>query len=147
MKKVIKMLIIAVLVVNGATATYSGVNMMVCPDGSSLNLSHDLLNLTPFENFFIPGLLLFLFNGVSSVSVFAAFYYNDANTVAVKVQGLTLLVFIIVQISLIRTIMPFHIVYAIGGCLIIGCAYLFERPFHRKHLPYGAIRNHNIATD
>ena len=135
MKKVIKMLIITVLVTNGATATYSGVNMMLCPDGSSLNLSHDLPDLTPFENFFIPGLLLFLFNGVSSISVFAAFYYNDANTAVVKVQGLTLLSFIILQIILTRVIMPLYIVYAIGGFLIIGCSYLFETAFPGKIPP------------
>jgi len=142
MKKLIKILIVAVLVVNGATATYSGVNLMICPDGSSLNLSHHLLDLTPFESFFIPGLLLFLFNGVSSVSIFVAFYYDDKNTAAVKLQGMMILCFIIVQVILTGVLMPLHIVYGMFGLLIVICTYVFETTAPRRLSTHGALSNH-----
>lgn len=54
-----------------AGAFRSGTLFMLQPDGSGLGLSTDILAQTPFTDFFIPGLLLFIFNGL--FNAFAAF--------------------------------------------------------------------------
>ena len=48
----------------GVSAFAGGASLMIAPDGSLLNLKQDLLQHSPFGNYFMPGLLLFLLNGI-----------------------------------------------------------------------------------
>lgn len=47
-------------------ALAAGLLMMLKPDGSFLQLNPNFLNTSPFTNFFIPGLLLFILIGLLS---------------------------------------------------------------------------------
>jgi hypothetical protein len=48
----------------GISAFAGGASLMLEPDGSLLGMKPGLLLHTPFSNYFIPGLLLFLLNGI-----------------------------------------------------------------------------------
>lgn len=48
----------------GVNGLAGGALLMIRPDGALLGMKEDWLGHAPFANFFIPGLLLFLLNGV-----------------------------------------------------------------------------------
>lgn len=47
-----------------ANALAAGWAMISHPDGSALQIPEERLSRTPFSNYFLPGIILFLFNGV-----------------------------------------------------------------------------------
>jgi hypothetical protein len=53
--------LLAVLAINGLAG---GVLMILKPDGSLLGMEEGFLSGSPFRNYLMPGVLLFLFNGV-----------------------------------------------------------------------------------
>jgi hypothetical protein len=54
----------------GLNASVGGALMLIKPDGSLLGMHPDWLVHSPFENYFIPGLILFLLLGVVPLFVF-----------------------------------------------------------------------------
>lgn len=54
----------------GLNASAGGLLMIIKPDGSLLGMQHDWLINSPFENYFIPGLILFLMLGIVPLFVF-----------------------------------------------------------------------------
>lgn len=42
----------------------AGFSMMIKPDGTGLGMTIDFLHNSPFQNFLIPGLFLFIVNGI-----------------------------------------------------------------------------------
>jgi hypothetical protein len=57
----ILIVLLALLAVN---AFYGGISLMLAPDGSLLKMQPGWLDNSPFNSYFIPGLLLLLMNGV-----------------------------------------------------------------------------------
>jgi hypothetical protein len=53
----------------GINALAGGFLLMIAPDGSLLHMDAGWLENSPFGNYFIPGLLLFIFNGILPVLV------------------------------------------------------------------------------
>ena len=104
----------------GVTTVLSGILMMSIPDGSILSLPLSILNNTPFEDFKLPGLLLFLF--VGCVNIMAVFYnlikhpkrYNWAIA-----GGIVTVIWIFFQFLLIQQSMWLDIVYLLCGLIII----------------------------
>lgn len=54
-------LLYVILLGNAIAAGYA---MMAEPDGAALGMTKEVLAHTPFNSFFLPGLILFLFNGI-----------------------------------------------------------------------------------
>ena len=71
MKILYNILVSLLLVFNGVGALIGGWLLITQPDGSALKLSLDLLKHTPFHNFLIPGIILFV------VKVYMAKYENS----------------------------------------------------------------------
>lgn len=134
MKTLLTIIIVALLLLNGATATYGGLNLMLCPDGSSLYLPPDLLAGTPFTDYFIPGLLLLLTNGLPSLGI-TYFFIAKGRTGSwlVKIQGLLLCGYIIIQVLLIEVVLPLHFICGGAGLLLILCAWLLEAVSTGRH--------------
>jgi hypothetical protein len=57
----ILIVLLALLAIN---AFYGGISLMLAPDGSLLKMQPGWLDNSPFNSYFIPGLLLLLMNGV-----------------------------------------------------------------------------------
>ena len=62
-------ILIFLLVFIGVGALISGPMLFLAPDGHLMKLSVDMLQGTPFTNFLIPGLVLFLFVGIFPILV------------------------------------------------------------------------------
>jgi len=116
MKKFLNILTSILLLFNGVGALYGGWNLMLYPEGSSIQLSMEWLKHTPFIDYRIPGFILFTTNGMFGVFVFVALLL-DLKTYPwlVIAQGALLIGWILIQILLIQTLYFLHFI-----CLFVG---------------------------
>ena len=128
MNTILRVLISLLLLLNGVGAIYGGGNLILYPDGSSIQLSSDWLKHTPFENYLIPGIILFITNGLFSLFVLFALLVKLRNYwLLVVAQGAILTGWILIQIVLIQTIYFLHIILgSLGVALIIMGWMLFS---------------------
>ena len=106
------------LLINLFGAFYGGFGLMLKPDGSNIGLSIELLKYSPFHDFFIPGFILLMANGLCSMIVIITVFTNQKNyPLFIMAQGIILTTWIIAQIFIIDTIFFLH--YLFGGIGII----------------------------
>ncbi len=120
MKNLLKILTSLLLLFNGIGAIYGGGNLIFYRAGSTLHLSAGILQHTPFQNFLIPGIALFIINGLCSLCVFAALVLNFKKAaLLVFIQGILLVTWIAVQVVLIYDIYLLHVVMFVTGVALI----------------------------
>jgi hypothetical protein len=101
MKTLLRHFSIFLLLFIGLPACYSGIALMLEPSGKWLLLKTEWLKGSPFENYFVPGMLLFSAIGVLSIAVaFKTFLKNKKYPVYIFSQGIILTVWISVQVSI-----------------------------------------------
>ncbi|OJV54230.1 MAG: hypothetical protein BGO31_12825 [Bacteroidetes bacterium 43-16] len=61
--------ILILLLVNGLSSIVSGLLFIKNPIGLSMGLHTSILKQRPFDTFLVPGIILVLFNGISSLFV------------------------------------------------------------------------------
>jgi hypothetical protein len=105
---------------SAVTAVAGGIDLMVFSRGGRLTPPIELLEHTPFTSFFVPGLLLtFVVGGTSLVAAVLTWQGSRAATEAAVLAGGTLVVWIVVQVALIRSFSTLHAVYgALGAAMI-----------------------------
>lgn len=123
MRSLLIILVYILLLFNGIGALYGGWNLMMHPDGSSIELTPAWLLHTPFNNYFIPGMVLFVANGLFSLVAFAAMVFKHRfYPWLIMAQGAILAGWIVIQMLLIQTVYFLH--YVMGGTgitlLIVG---------------------------
>ena len=118
--KIRNLIISFLLIFNGTAAIYGGLNLMLYPDGSSISLSMVWLQHTPFNDYFIPGAILFVANGVFSViALIAMFLRHRSYSLLVIAQGAILIGWLLIQMLLIMTINGLHMIMAAVGLLLL----------------------------
>ena len=113
-----------------AGAVAGGSMLLFSPDGSVLHLPLSLLEHAGFESFRIPGLVLFVVNGllpiVSALGLLRRRWWAPASAMAV---GTLLVGWIAVQVALIRSFhAPLHGTYLLLGIVIAGLGYSLHHP-------------------
>lgn len=129
MRIILKSAAIALLLFNGTGALFGGWQLITHPDGSGLQLTLDWLKHTPFPNYLIPGVVLFIVNGLFSMATFFALilkYKHSAKLILF--QGILLSGWIIIQILLIRTLHPLHLIMGSVGVALIVVGNLLHQP-------------------
>ncbi len=125
MKTSLKTLTALLLLFNGAGAIYGGGNLILHPDGSSIQLSLTWLEHTPFSNYLIPGIVLFVVNGLFSILALALLLTHQRDYEWwVMGQGIVLLAWLIIQMLLIRHVDPMHIIMGAVGVLLMAFGWL-----------------------
>ncbi|NQT27042.1 hypothetical protein HQ585_16930 [candidate division KSB1 bacterium] len=120
-KKLLTISSIVLLLFLSGSAIYGGLMLMIDPSGVKLGLPSELLNDIPFRNFFIPGLILFVMNGLFSLMIailtFKKVKYYDW---LILFQGCVLAVWLTVELVL-GIFDPFlhYTCYSIAVLLII----------------------------
>lgn len=108
------------LLFNGISACFGGWMLMRSPDGSDLNMTVDLLNDSPFSDYLIPGIILFVFNGLLSLAIAWLTVLNVKHfEKLIMTQGAILTGWIVIQVILLQTINYLHILFGSVGLLLI----------------------------
>jgi hypothetical protein len=125
MKTLLKFIAAALLLFNGVGALYGGGNLILHPDGSSIQLTLDWLKHTPFSDYFIPGIVLFVANGLFSFIALAAMLLKVKNYAwLVMAEGAILTGWIVIQILMIQTVYFLHIVMGGVGLALLLVGYV-----------------------
>ncbi len=119
-----RMLLTILLFFVAVTSLISGVIIMLYPDGSVMQMSTELLKTSPFKTFLIPGIVLTLFVGGSSV---IAFVLNIRKHIRryewAIVAGLMTCGWVLVQMLLINALFWLQFVYLGIGIVMMLIAY------------------------
>ena len=122
MKRSLNIIIGTLLLFNGIAACYGGLNLMLHPDGSTMHITTKWLQTTPFNDYFIPGTILFIANGICSLLVFIALIIKKPNYAGfAMIQGVILTGWILIQIVMLQFVEPLHLfMVGVGVVLIIA---------------------------
>jgi hypothetical protein len=100
-------LAILVLLLNGLSATVGGAALLWAPDGSLLGMPLSFLEGTPFPDYRLPGLVLLLFNGLSSLIIaIAALRRHPQSGRWILLQGQVLAGWLSIQLLMLRNWTP-----------------------------------------
>jgi hypothetical protein len=118
LKTALKILTGLLLLLNSAGAFFGGWNLVRYPDGSSLQLSTEWLQHSPFSDYFIPGLVLLAVNGLFGLFVLLMLVVGNRRYPAyVIIQGVLLGGWILVQVIMVRTVVGLHFLF--GGIAML----------------------------
>lgn len=127
-------ILLFLLLLTGLPALWGGLALMADPSGNTLELSSVVLQGTIFNDFLIPGIILFLFVGIFSSFVFFSMLHQPewkwANFLNIYKEqnwtwtyclylGVILTIWIDVQILMIGYVMQIQMIYAFIGISII----------------------------
>lgn len=118
-----RLVLLLLLFFNSFTALWGGYRLIVQPDGGALGMPLRFLEATPFRDYLIPGLILFVCNGVFSLVIaFWVLFKWRYDAWLTIFQGGILCIWLTVQILLIRDFSPpLHVTYYVVGIgLIVG---------------------------
>ena len=118
MKNLLRIFASFFLLLNGIGAVVGGYKLFTAPDGHSMQLSLSLLKHSPFTDYFIPGIILFISNGLLSLAILPAVIFEVKNYPRlVTLQGAILAGWIAIQVILLQTLATLHIIW--GGIGIV----------------------------
>jgi hypothetical protein len=111
----------------GLGAAISGALMMIIPSGALFQLPPDMLKDTPFHDFLIPGIILFLINGIGQiVAGILSLRRHSFAGYAGAVFGMGLMIWIFVQVSMIGGGHVLQYSYFMLGFLETALAFLIQ---------------------
>jgi hypothetical protein len=134
-EKLVRIFAFILLLFNGFGALYGGWQLISHPDGSSIGLPLELLKSSPFKDYLVPGIVLFVGNGLFSVFTAGAmpkkFRYTGWLICA---QGVFLIGWLVIQIYLIQMLFIFHYIMGATG-LLLACIglWLMKRDKAREY--------------
>lgn len=117
---VIRVAGILLLFVIGFNAIFAGAALIYMPNGNILGLSSDILKYSPFEDFYVPGICLLLFNGISSIIVaLLTINKNKYYTRLITLQGVVLILWLTLQVTFLREANIIQLIMFFAGILLI----------------------------
>jgi hypothetical protein len=139
MKSLLKLFTGLLLLFTGTGAIFGGYHLMMFPDGSSIQLSPDFLQQTPFDDYRIPGLILFVSIGLFSFFTLACMvFWVKWFPWFVIVQGAILSGWIVIQMIMIREVYYLHWVMGGTGVLLMVFGWVFVRMENAEQGKYSA---------
>ena len=121
MKKSIRIWAIVVLFFNALGAIYGGGSLILDPTGKLLQLPIELLKSSPFQDFLIPGTILFTVNGLLNLLVgILGIRKSTLFPTLTILCGLTLIMWLTIQIIIIKQFFaPLHGLYYLVAIVMI----------------------------
>lgn len=135
MKIFLKILNITLLIITGLNALIAGFLLFIKPDGSAMGMSVEYLKYSPFKSYFVPGIVLFIFIGVSSIYTAILWFLNRNNAPGFSiVQAMLLGGWILIQVQMLKDINFLHItVFSIAVILFVSG--ILYRKHNKGNLP------------
>ena len=117
------------LLFNAISALFGGWSLMIDPSGETLDMPIRFLEHSPFETFLVPGIILFVTNGLFSLlfAVMALLKFMNYSWLVIF-QGFILVGWLTIQIIMIREFYgPLHVLYFSVGFLLIASGWILAR--------------------
>lgn len=115
--------LLVALLFQGLSGLVGGFGLISDPTGSSMSMSVEWLNDSPFDSYLIPGLILFLALGVFPIFVtYGIWNYRSWSWLSALLVGVMLIIFIVVEILMIgyQPVPPLQLFYGILGLVLIA---------------------------
>jgi hypothetical protein len=129
MHRIFRIIAIILLLFNAISALLGGWGLMSDPSGETLEMPLRFLEHSPFEDFLVPGIILFITMGLFSLlfAVMALLKFMNYSWLVIF-QGFILVGWLIIQIIMIREFYgPLHILYFCVGFLLIFTGLVLAR--------------------
>jgi hypothetical protein len=129
MHRIFRITAIILLLFNAISALLGGWGLMSDPTGKTLEMPLRFLEHSPFEDFLVPGIILFISNGLFSLlfAVMALLKFMNYSWLVIF-QGFILVGWLIIQITMIREFHgPLHLLYLSVGLLLISTGWILAR--------------------
>jgi len=129
MHHIFRIIAIILLLFNAISALFGGWGLISDPSGETLEMPLRFLEHSPFENFLVPGIILFITNGLFSLlfAVMALLKFMNYSWLVIF-QGFILVGWLIIQIIMIRDFYgPLHALYFSVGILLIATGWILAR--------------------
>jgi len=129
MHHIFRIIAIILLLFNAISALFGGWSLMSDPSGETMDIPLRFLDHSPFENFRVPGVILFITNGLFSLlfAVMVLLKFMNYSWLVIF-QGFILVGWLIVQIIMIRDFYgPLHVLYFSVGLLLICTGWILAR--------------------
>ncbi len=124
---------VILLLILGMGALAGGIALVTAPDGSAMQFSTTLLEGSPFSDYLVPGLILGGLFGVGSLVVALLAIRREALAPLLAfVIGVGQMVWIAVELAIIREFSPLHVIMFTVGLLLAIDALLWSRPQWRS---------------
>ncbi len=128
MRTVLRILVIVLLSINSMGALAAGWGFITHPDGSAVGMNTSILKYSPFDNFLIPGIILFICNGIfSAIVLWGIFIHHRLAYLGVILQGIILYIWIAVQVVLLGFANWLHALFGFISVVLMICGYLLGR--------------------
>lgn len=106
----LRIIAITVLLITGLNALVAGLLFMMDPTGAKIGMTTTYLQYSPFDSFFIPGLVLFTVNGLMNLlAAMATIAQKFHFPYLILLQGILLAGWIIIQMLMVRDVNFLHI--------------------------------------
>jgi hypothetical protein len=120
---------IVILFAVALNALAAGYSFITDPSGMAIGISTDYLKQTaPFENFLIPGIVLFLVNGVLSIVIAIIVIRRQKHfQLLLMMQGCILVGWIAIQLMMVTSFHPLHAIIASSGVILIAIGWALHK--------------------
>ncbi|MBK9107601.1 MAG: hypothetical protein IPM92_04255 [Saprospiraceae bacterium] len=107
-------------------AIIAGILFIWNPTGKLLGMNTDYLQYSPFDSYMIPGIILFIVNGVMNViATIFILRKNRLGSLLAILQGMLLCGWIGIQVLMVKDFNLLHVsmlligfIFIIGGCIL-----------------------------
>ena len=128
---------LVLLLINGFSACFGGISLILDPSGEFLGLSLHKLVFLPFKSYLVPGILLLIFNGISSLYIaFLMMRKVKYHSIFVVLQGIILIVWIITESFALPNDLLQYPYVIIGIALILTGFIMYKRQEVGNHDKY-----------
>jgi hypothetical protein len=129
MKRFSKIIAVLLLSLNGISAIFGGWNLMLDPTGRTIQMPLDWVQDSPFNNFFIPGIILFTVNGFFNVfTAVLAIKNTRGYELFILSAGIMLAIWLTVQIIIIKLFYPpLHLTFYLIAFMMIICGIILRK--------------------
>ena len=124
---------VVLLIFIGVTALFGGGALATDPTGDTLGMPVDILKNSAFNDFFVPGLILFVVLGLGSIitSIVVIMKVHGYPFLTIFI-GFALSIWISVQMLILRDVHYLHILYGLIGIILIVLGILLRKKEYGK---------------
>jgi hypothetical protein len=117
--RMMRIILLCILFSVALNALFAGYSFMFDPSGSGLNISVNRLEYSPFNSYFIPGLVLFTSIGLLSlITAIVTILKWKQYPWMIMIQGAVIFGWIVIQMAMLREVNYLHYIFMMIGVLL-----------------------------